>query len=190
MSTYPVAYHQTSAPLERNRLTVLLRFIMVIPHVVWSIFYGLAAGAGVSVAWFATVFTGRYPQGLYDFVTGYLRYSTRLYAYMYLVTDEFPPFDGREHLEYPVTASIPPRQGSYSRLTTALRLVLLIPVVILLHVVGLWIGAVSIAIWFVAVVTGRTSASLVEAGRFPLAYMMRAYAYAFLLTDSWPPLED
>jgi len=100
MSTYPVVYHQTPA-IERSRLTVFFRFIMVIAHLIWSLFYELAAGAGVFVAWFATVFTGRYPEGMYEFVAGYLRFSTRLYAYMYLVTDEFPPFDGGEHPEYP-----------------------------------------------------------------------------------------
>jgi hypothetical protein len=189
MSTYPVVYHQTPA-VERSRLTVFFRLIMVIPHLVWSLFYGLAAGIGVFIAWFATVFTGRYPEGMYEFVAGYLRFSTRLYAYAYLVTDEFPPFDGGEHPEYPVKASIPPPQESYNRLTTALRIFLLIPVVILLHIVSLWIQAVSIALWFVAVITGRTSASLADAGRLPLAYLMRAYAYAYLLTDGWPPLED
>jgi len=189
MSTYPVVYHQTPA-VERSRLTVLFRFIMVIPHLIWSFFYGLAAGIGVFVAWFATVFTGRYPAGVYEFVAGYLRFSMRFLAYTYLVTDEFPPFDGGEHPEYPVKASIPPPQERYNRLTTALRIFLLIPVVVVLYVFSLWIQAVSIVLWFVAVITGRTSAGLADAARLPLAYFMRAYAYAYLLTDGWPPLED
>lgn len=189
MSAYPVAYHQTPA-VERSRSTVFFRFIMVIPHLIWSFVYGLATGIAVFSAWFATVFTGRYPEPIYEFVAGYLRFSTRLYAYTYLVTDEFPPFDGGEHPEYPVAASIPPRQASYNRLTTALRIFLLIPVVVLLYIFNLWIQAVSIALWFVAVITGRTPVGLADAARFPLAYLMRAYAYAYLLTDEWPPLED
>jgi len=60
MSAYPVAYHQTAA-IERSRLTVFFRFIMVIPHLIWSFVYGLATGIAVFIAWFATVFTGRYP---------------------------------------------------------------------------------------------------------------------------------
>jgi hypothetical protein len=55
---------------------------------------------------------------------------------------------------------------------------------------NLWIQALSIALWFVAVISGRTPEGLSDAGRFPLAYLMRAYAYAYLLTDRWPPLED
>jgi hypothetical protein len=106
MSTYPVVYSQTPA-VERSRLTVFFRFIMVIPHLIWSMFYGLAAEIVVFLAWFAIVVTGRYPAGMYDFVAGYLRFSTRLLGYMLLVTDEFPPFDGGEHPEYPVQVVIP-----------------------------------------------------------------------------------
>jgi hypothetical protein len=186
---HPVAYHQTPA-IERSRLTVFFRFIMVIPHLIWSFFYGLTARIVVFIAWFAIVLTGRYPPGMYEFAAGYLRFSTRLNAYRYLVRDEFPPFGGGEHPDYAVTASIPPPQERYNRLATAFRIVLLIPVFILLYVLRLWIRAVSIVIWLSAVIMGKTSAGLVDAERFPLAYLTRGYAYAYLLTDSWPPLED
>lgn len=189
MSTYPVVYHQTPA-IERNRLTVFFRYIMVIPHLIWSFIYGLAAHVAVFIAWFVIVFTGHYSEPIYRFVAGYARFLTRLVGYMQLVTDKFPPFDGAEHPEYPVTLTIPPPQDSYSRLTTALRIILLIPVWILQYVFLLWIHAVSIAIWIVAVVTGKTSDALVDAERFPLAYIARSYAYSCLLTDRWPPLDE
>jgi hypothetical protein len=190
MSTYPVVYSQTPA-VERSRLTVFFRFIMVIPHLIWSMFYGLAAEIVVFLAWFAIVVTGRYPAGMYDFVAGYLRFSTRLLGYMLLVTDEFPPFDGGEHPEYPVQVVIPATpQESYSRLTTAFRFILLIPVMILQYVFTLWAEVVAVGLWFVAVIMGKTSANFVDAERFPLAYMARSYAYTYLLNDAWPPLDD
>lgn len=189
MSTYPVIYRQTPA-IDRSRLTVFFRFIMVIPHLIWSAIYGIAAQVVAIVAWFAIVFTGRYPEGMYNFVAGYVRISTRLLGYMDLVTDVFPPFDGAEHPEYPVAVTIPPPQERYSRLTTAFRIILLIPVAILQYIFLLWIYAVSIVIWLAAVVMGKTSSSLVDAERIPLAYMARSYAYSYLLTDKWPPLED
>jgi hypothetical protein len=189
MSTYPVVYHQTPA-VERSRLTVFFRFIMVIPHLIWSALYGFAAEIVIFLAWFAILFTGRYPPGMYEFVAGYLRFSTRLLAYMFLVTDEFPPFDGGEHPEYPVQVRIPPPPPSLSRLTTAFRFILLIPVIIIQYVFILWIEVVAIAIWFVAVFAGKTSPELVDAIRYPLAYMARSYAYTFLLTDVWPTFED
>ena len=188
MSAYPVVYRQTPA-VDRSRLTVFFRFIMVIPHLIWSMFYAFAAIVVVFIAWFAIMFTGRYPAGMYEFVAGYARFSTRLLGYMYLVTDEFPPFDGGEHPKYAVQVRIPPPKESYSRLTTFFRIFLLIPVYILQYIFTLWIYAVSIAIWFVAVITGKTSTGLVSAESFPLAYLARSYAYAYLLTDEWPPLE-
>ena len=109
MSTYPVVYEQTPA-IKRSRLTVFFRIIMVIPHYVVSVFYGIAAWIGVVLAWVAIVVTGRYPEGLYNFAAGYLRFTMRLTAYTYLVTDEFPPFNGGEHPEYSVRLYIPQRR--------------------------------------------------------------------------------
>jgi hypothetical protein len=189
MSTYPVVYQQVPA-VERSRLTVFFRAFMVIPHLIVSVFYGIAAELAILVAWFAILFTGKYPAGVYEFVAGYLRFSTRLLGYMLLVTDEFPPFDGGPHPEYPVAVHIPPPQEGYNRLTTFFRFILLIPVVIIQYVFILWAEVVALAIWFVAVFTGKTSTGLVDATRFPLAYMARSYAYTFLMTDAWPPFED
>jgi hypothetical protein len=189
MSTYPVVYQQ-SPSVERSRLTVFFRLIMIIPHAIVSIFYGLAAYIVVFIAWFAILFTGRYPVGMYNFVAGYLRFLTRYNGYTYLVTDVFPPFDGAEHPEYPVQLHIPPvPQERYSRLTTFFRFILMIPVIVLLYIFTIWIEVVAIAIWFVAVIMGKTSPGLVDAVRFPLAYLARAYAYGALVTDTWPPLE-
>jgi hypothetical protein len=189
MSTYPVVYDQQPA-VDRSRLTVFFRPITVIPHLVWSFFYGFAALLVVLVAWLAILFTGRYPDAMYDFVAGYVRFTMRFTGYMYLVTDVYPPFDGAEHPDYPVKVRIPPPPANLSRLTTGLRIFLLIPVWILLYVFSIWIEVVAIAFWFVAVFTGKTSTALIEAVRFPMAYTTRAYAYAALLTDGWPPLED
>jgi len=189
-SAYPVRYEQQPA-IERNRLTVFFRLFMVIPHMIVAFFYMLAAGVVVFIAWFAIVITGRYPEGMYNFVAGALRFNTRVNSYFYLVTDEFPPFDGAEHPEYPVQLHIPAQpQESYSRLTTFFRLFLMIPVVILLYIFNIWVQAVGIAIWVVGVIMGQTSQGLVGAHRFPLAYSARAGAYGCLLVDRWPALED
>jgi hypothetical protein len=189
MSSYPVVYQQ-NPPVDRNRLTVFFRWIMAIPHWIWIVFYGIGAAVVVFCAWFAILFTGRYPAGMYDFVAGYLRYSVRVNAYIYLVCDTFPPFDGGEHPEYCVTVAVAPPPESLSRLTTALRIFLLIPVAIVEYVFLIWIQVVDIAIWFVAVFTGKTSPGLMEAVRFPMAYLARASAYSLLLTDGFPPFED
>ena len=189
MSTYPVVYEQ-SPLVQRSRLTVFFRMFMVIPQLIWLLFYGLGAYVVVFIAWFAILFTGRYPAGMYDFVAGFLRYLTRVNAYMYLVADDYPPFDGAEHPEYAANAIVAPPPDKLGRLSTFFRGILLIPVWIIQYVFFIWIQLVAIAIWFVAVFTGKTSPGLTEAVRFPMAYIARSTAYSLLLTDGWPPFED
>ncbi|HEY1538211.1 MAG TPA: DUF4389 domain-containing protein [Solirubrobacteraceae bacterium] len=189
MSTYPVVYQQTPA-VKRSRLTIFFRGIMSIPLEIWSLFYVLAAGVVVFLAWFAILFTGRYPAGMYGFVAGYTRFATRLAAYAYLVTDAYPPFDGGEHPAYPVTVAIAPPPLRLSRVTTFFRYPLLIPVAVIQFAFVIWLYLLAIALWFVGVITGKTSPGLTGAALFPLAYLTRALAYSNLLTDRWPPLDD
>ena len=66
---YPVTFKADYVE-KRSRLTTFFRLLLAIPHLIAVFFYGLAAGVVVIVAWFALLFTGRYPQGMYDFVAG------------------------------------------------------------------------------------------------------------------------
>jgi hypothetical protein len=77
---------------ERNRLTVLFRIFMVIPQFIVLYFVGIAAGVLLLIAWFIVLFTGRWPEGMRRFCIGYYRWSIRLQAYFFLITDVYPPF--------------------------------------------------------------------------------------------------
>lgn len=77
---------------DRNRVTVFFRSFMVIPHAIVLAFVSIAAGVAVVVAFFAVLFTGRWPEGLLSFVLGYERWAVRLSGYAMLLTDEYPPF--------------------------------------------------------------------------------------------------
>ncbi|TMK32981.1 MAG: DUF4389 domain-containing protein, partial [Actinobacteria bacterium] len=66
---------------------------LAIPHYILLLFLGIAAVVCVIIAWFAILFTGRYPQGLFDFVLGVMRWGNRVAGYAFvLVTDRYPPF--------------------------------------------------------------------------------------------------
>jgi hypothetical protein len=80
-------------PQELNRWLPLVKWFLAIPHYVVLFFLGIAALVAVVVAWFAILFTGRYPRGLFDFVEGVIRWSNRVTGYaLILVTDRYPPF--------------------------------------------------------------------------------------------------
>jgi hypothetical protein len=88
---YPAAIH-LERPETRNRLSVGFRLFLLIPHAILLLFLGIAWGVTTLIAWLAILFTGRYPQGLYDFGLGVMRWDLRVEAYAYLLRDEYPPF--------------------------------------------------------------------------------------------------
>jgi hypothetical protein len=76
-----------------NRWLPLVKWPLAIPHYIVLVFLWLAALVAVIVAWFAILFTGRYPRGLFDFVLGVSRWTNRVVGYAFiLVTDQYPPF--------------------------------------------------------------------------------------------------
>jgi len=86
-----VAYPDVRRDL--NQWLPLVKWFLAIPHYIVLAFLWIAAFFVVIVAWFAIVFTGRYPRGMFDFVEGVLRWGVRVAAYAFLLfTDEYPPF--------------------------------------------------------------------------------------------------
>src|SRR4029077_12907632 len=78
---------------DLNRWLPLVKWFLAIPHYVVLVFLGIGAFVAVIIAWFAILFTGRYPRGLFDYVVGVLRWGNGVGAYAFwLVTDEYPPF--------------------------------------------------------------------------------------------------
>ena len=78
---------------DLNRWMPLVKWILVIPHIIVLLFIFIAVVFCSVFAWFAILFTGRYPKGIFDFVEGFLRWSLRVNAYVFLLTtDEYPPF--------------------------------------------------------------------------------------------------
>jgi len=80
-------------PNELNRWLPLVKWLLAIPHYIVLAFLALAVVVSVVMAWFAILFTGRYPRGLFDFVVGVGRWGLRVAAYAFLLTtDRYPPF--------------------------------------------------------------------------------------------------
>ena len=82
-----------NAKEELKRWLPLVKWIMAIPHYIVLIFLQIAAAVVVIIAWFAILFTGRYPRSLFDFIVGVFRWALRVSAYAFLLTtDRYPPF--------------------------------------------------------------------------------------------------
>jgi hypothetical protein len=89
-------YVYPDVPRELNRFLPLVKWLLAIPHFIVLAFLWIAVFFVVIVAWFAILFTGRYPRGIFDFVEGVVRWGQRVVAYAFtLVTDRYPPFSLR-----------------------------------------------------------------------------------------------
>lgn len=89
---YPATIEIVDPVGTRDRLSVALRLIFAVPHLIVLFFVLVAWTVTTIVAWFAILLTGRYPQGLYAFGVAALRWRLRVEAYMLLMVDDYPPF--------------------------------------------------------------------------------------------------
>jgi hypothetical protein len=208
-AVHPVDVRVLPATENRNRLTTAFRFVLAIPHLLlvggpialtlsWSWgadgvrpelvsgagVLGAAAGISALIAWFAIVFTGRYPRGLRELATYYLRWRVRAVAYTAMLRDEYPPFgDG----EYPAGLEITPAEGERDRLTVAFRIVLAIPQLLAVWVLGFAWALASVVAWFAILFTGRYPRGLYDFAVGVLRWSTRVEAYLLLLHDDYPP---
>jgi small-conductance mechanosensitive channel len=169
--------------LRRNRLTVFFRLLLAIPHVVWFLLWGIVAALAALVNWFATLFIGKSPDGLHNFLATYLRYQTHVYAYVLLIADPFPGFGGQPG--YPIDLEVAPAEPQ-NRLTVFFRLILAIPAWIISSIMGYLNRALAIFSWFVALVMGSLPEGMRNFAAFALRYEQQTMAYAYLLTQRYP----
>jgi hypothetical protein len=88
---YPVRL-ELPYPAELSRWLIFIKWFLVIPAVIVYALVGLALLVGVFIAWWCILFTARMPRGLFDFITGVNRWGYRINAYLWLMTDKYPPF--------------------------------------------------------------------------------------------------
>ena len=187
--SYPVTFEADFAE-RRNRLTAFFRLILVIPLVIVLFLYGILASFAILFAWFAIVFTARYPKGLYDFVAGYLRLLARVTAYAALLSDPYPPFGGAPDPSYPVRMEFAGPLDPYSRAKTFFRIILAIPIVIVRYAMHILLEIGAVGAWVVIVITGKMPRGLFDLMVLANSYMARSDAYLLLLTETYPPFQD
>ncbi|MFG3053989.1 DUF4389 domain-containing protein [Kitasatospora sp. NPDC048239] len=170
-----------SAP--QNRLTVLLRLLLLIPQfvVVWVL--SVVAFFIAVIGWFGALVLGRLPGFVEDYLSGYVPYETRINASALLTVDRYPPFAFRAP-DYPVQVEL--RPGELNRLAVFFRLILAIPAMIIQGVLyaGWW--TVAFISWLVVLILGRMPQPLYEATTAILRYRMRYIAYMLMLTSAYP----
>jgi uncharacterized protein DUF4389 len=171
--------------LRRSRLTVFFRLLLVIPHLLWLSLWAILAILTAIVNWFATLFSGRSPVGIHNFLARFLVYSTHVTAYLALLANPYPGFAGKPGYPVDLVVAPPERQNRWK---TGFRLLLAIPALLLTNVLQGVLQILAILGWFVSLALGRMPEGMRNLGVYCLRFQQQTHGYLLLLTDRYPSL--
>jgi len=195
MTVYPVAVEgHLDEPL--NRWLWLVKWLLVIPHIVVLVFLGIVAFVLTVVAWFCILFTARYPRAIFDFNLGVLRWWWRVgfYSYSALGTDRYPPFSLGPEPDYPARLDIAYPERLSRGLVLVKSWLLAIPQLIVVGILGGGFGHYGGVTTLLVLVAGILLLSTQRYNRdiFNLVmgfnrWSFRVIAYVALMRDEYPP---
>ena len=180
---HPVSMEVTD-DLRRSRLLVFFRLLLAIPHLIWLLLWSIVAVLVAVLTWICALVTGQPPRPFHRFLSRYVRYTTHVYAFLFLVGNPFPGFLGVPG-SYPVDLELPPLERQ-SRWVTGFRVFLAVPALIVSSGLG---GAGFVAAflgWFVGLFLGRMPQGLRDLGAYALRYQGQLNAYLYFVTERYP----
>jgi uncharacterized protein DUF4389 len=182
---YPAGLEITYPP-ELNRWLPLVKWLLAIPHYIVLFFVGVGAFFVAVFAFFAVLFTGRWPRGAFDYLVGTLRWTYRVTAYVYLMTDPYPPFTLADDPAYPVRVNVeyPEHIANWRPLVQWL---LVIPYLIVAGVLTWLTGILAVVAFFTVLFTKKIPRELFELMVPGLRWHLRGTAYAAFMTERYPP---
>lgn len=185
---YPIDYEADFNPTP-NRWTTFFRLILAIPWMIVGAFWGILFIFTHLFAWVAIVILGRYPDWLYNFNSGVVRYSIRTSAWIYLQTDEWPPFSLDDDPGYPIRVNVAPRAERQSRLKAFFRWILVFPVALILSYGTSYIQMLAgLVAWLTIVFRGYMPEGIHNMLTYVNGFHARVLGYIAFLTDDYPPI--
>jgi 2-(1,2-epoxy-1,2-dihydrophenyl)acetyl-CoA isomerase len=171
--------------LRRWRLTVALRWLLGLPHILVLGLWQYLALPVVFVNWLISLVKGRPSSGVHAWTSRFVRYQVHVYAYLFLVADPYPSFRGWPG--YPVDLVLPP-PGPQARWKTLLRIFLVIPAYVFAAVLSYVIYVVALLGGIFALATGRYPRGMRDLTAYWLRYQAQMWGYLLLVTDTYPTL--
>jgi hypothetical protein len=185
---YPISYEADFNP-SPNRWTTFFRLLLAIPWFIVATFWGILFLFTHFFAWVAVVIMGRYPEWLYKFNSGVIRFSIRISAWFYLQTDVWPPFGLEDDPSYPIRVNIAPRAERQSRLKAFFRILLAFPVLLIVSYGTTYIQQITALVaWLTIVFRGYLPEGLNNILTYVNSFHARVFGYIALLTDDYPPI--
>jgi len=198
-SSYPIDF-QADYPQSPGKLYAipiigfLIRFVLLIPHVIAVNVLSYAVAFIQIFAWAPVAFTGKFQPGLYSFEAGVLRWSGRIYAYLFGLTDQYPPFalGSDDDDGYPVRVLFERPEESNRLWAIPLvgyvaKVIILIPHLVALMVIGLVTMLMQLVAWIPVLFTGQYPSWAYSFTTGYLRWSTRMSAFFLGLTDQYPP---
>ncbi len=182
---YPVRL-EVDYPPRLSRLLIFVKWLLAIPHYIALFVLGIGAFVVLIVSFFAVLITGRYPEGMFNFMVGVLRWGTRVSCYLFLMTDAYPPFSLEDDPNYPVRLQIdyPERVARWRPLV---NWILVIPAAIAAYVIVLIAYVAVFIAWFAILFTARFPQPLFNASLVWHRWQVRIGAFEYWMTEKYPP---
>jgi hypothetical protein len=183
---FPLRF-EVGYPERYSRWLPLVKWLLAIPH--WIVLAILAIG--VFFAWigafFAVLFTGRYPQGIFNFFVGFWRWAMRVIAYQFLLVDPYPPFSLADDPNYPVRFNLEyPPDGKIARWRALFAWVVVIPQLVIANLAVFVAYFATVISFFAILFTKSNPRSVFDFIVNALRFQNRANAYAYFMTEKYP----
>ena len=172
-------------PASLSRWKIFLKWVMILPNFLVLYLFGIMFSVTTFFSWFAILFTGRYPRSFFGIAESYMRWSANVSAYS-LLRDEYPPFSGDVGAYEPVKFSLeyPER---LNQILIFVKFFALIPNIIVFSFVLLGAAIIQFVAWWIILFTGKMPLGMHTFLTGTLRWQLRIFAYAYLLTDKYPP---
>jgi hypothetical protein len=170
----------------QDRWSVGFRILLGIPHYFVLFFLFIALFFVAVIGWFAALFTGRLPLWAHTYISGVVRWDVRVNAYVFLLTDRYPPFSFDDEA-YPTRPFPPPEDEGLNRWAVLFRVILFIPASVFESIVQYGLTfPLLIVTWFIVLIQGEMPTALYGPYSALVRYHLRAQSYFFMLTSEYP----
>jgi hypothetical protein len=174
---------------EYARFLPLVKWLLAIPHYIALAVLGIGAFFAIIISFFAVLITGRYPEGLWNYMVGVFRWGLRVGAYVFLLTDRYPPFSLDDDPDYPVRLEMPYPSGGMERWRPLVAWILVIPYSIVAALLYYLAAVIAFIALFAILFTRRYPEGMFGIVVNSLRYQIRSSTYSDWLTTKYPPFD-
>jgi hypothetical protein len=172
---------------EYSRFMPLVKWLLAVPHYLALVVLGIVAFFAIIGSFFAVLFTGRYPRGIFDFVVGVHRWGLRVGAYVFLMVDPYPPFSLDDDPSYPARFNVDYPEQGIDRWRPLVQWLLLIPYSIVASIL-FYLGEILVFFAFFTILFAKKfPEGMFKIVRVAFRWLARTNAYEYWLVDRYPP---